>query len=385
MWIYFLILTSLVIAAFMTGKNREYAFLFFLLFAFLYILRARVGTDYTVYTYYYSLMNSTKDLTIGGFELFYNLLALFFHSSHLPYQMMTITISTFIICMFYKTVRNLNFELGITTLLALYFIFYPTIEILRQGIAVILFFYSLPYVINETSYKNSKWKFFLINLIGFLFHRTALTAFIFYFFKKNRSVKILITVFFFCFTIAQPIVNLVLQKFPQFYSRYQYYTWLKSSIQSKGSLGSIKLMEYLISFCILLNMYLNNLSRPLFGKKRIKLVMVKFKYFYKDENVNNKSKALSIDYLNQIDHVALNLVELGLLIQLFVSPILGAAYRLLYYCDLGILLFYTTIFYRINNKNVKTLYLIFLVIYLCIRFSRVFPFHNEMFTYHFLY
>ncbi|MCI6591114.1 MAG: EpsG family protein [Spirochaetia bacterium] len=366
----------------MTGKkNQEFAFLFFVLFAILYIFRARVGTDYTAYTYYYDLMNSTQDLTIGGFELFYNLLALFFHTSHLPYQFMSICISTIIICVFYKTVKKINLELGITSLLALYFIFYPTIEILRQGIAVILFFYSLSYIIYENSNtKKDTFNYFLINLIGFLFHRTALIAFIFYFFKKNRCFKILILLFFICYGFAQPLINGILQRFPQFYSRYQYYIMTKNLSQNKTSLFSIKLIEYFISFIILLYIYINNIIKNQKGKK---LINANLKYLFKLKNLSNKTKC--IPNINTIDMTALNLIELGLLIQLFISPILGASYRLLYYCDLGIMLFYATIFYRINNKTVKVFYIIFLIIYLCLRFSRVFPFQNEMFIYHFLY
>lgn len=222
-------------------------------------------------------------------------------------------------------------------------------------------------LVQEEHKKENSRKYFFINIIGFLFHRTAILAFIYYFFRKSKIMKIGIGVIFVFFAALQPVILDFLQRFQLFYNRYYHYVWYKSVSNEEVSLLSFKLIEYLIAFVSLLIINAKNNH----GRDLVKTI--------------NVSKRTAEEHLSTIENIALNLIEIGLVIQIFVSSVIGASYRLVYYCDIGILLFYASIHQRIKKSYLKFLYIIVVIIYIGVRLGRIFPFDNDLFIYHFLY
>ena len=386
MLIYYVIFLILSLSAFMTGKKRNLAILGFTIYSILYVFEARVGMDYEAYQSFYNSMNGIGDLSAGGYEIGYNLLALLFHKIGLPFQFFHICFFATIDFLFFKATRKLNLELGITALLALYYVFYPSLEAMRQWIATSLFLYSLTFILPNSHEANTDdMKFFILNFIGFLFHRTAILAFIFYFFRKNKSLRIGIVCALIFFAALQPFILNYLQRFPLFYNRYYYYVWSRSIETESTSSISIKLLEYTFSFAVLLFICFKDNYRIAISEGRIKIIGKKKK--------QNQSIIQYIYYqfidsgnrLSLVENISLHLVGLGLIIQVFITPILGSVYRLVYYCDLGIIMFYAAIYHRIRNAGMKCLYILFLIFYVGFRLWRVFPFDNEHFIYHFLF
>ena len=369
MWVYYFIFLVIALSAFMTGKNRQCAVMGFLAFAILYILRARIGTDYPGYKIYYESMNGLEDLATGGFELGYNMLALIFREIGLPFQSLCVFLSIIIIFFYWKSMKKLcrkKLEFGIIMLLALYYFFYPTLEILRQGTAITLFLYSLTFLLDENPKmrKNNVRIYFLLNFAGVLFHRTAIMAFIFYFFQEKRVMKIGIILFLIFFALMQPMLLQFLGWFPTFYNRYYHYVWAKNASKKEVSDLSLKLIEYVIVLLILLR----------FSLKERKIAIREEEYVLGSDNRN----------LDSIETLSRNLVELGLIVQFFVSTAISAAYRLVYYCDLGIMFFYIVIHQRLRREE-RLLYIVVLITYVGVRLGRIFPFDNNLFTYHFLW
>lgn len=380
MLIYFFVFILLALTAFMTGKYRSIALLGFFCFSVIYVFEAHVGSDYAAYMSYYESMNSIKDLSVGGFEIGYNFVALVFHKIGIPFQLYHICIFAVIDLFFFKAALKMNLELGIAALLALFFVFYPSLEAMRQELAVSMFFYSMTFIKGDGKTPD-KIKYFIINAIGFFFHRTAILAFLFYFFRKSRLSKVVIGLVFVFFSIVQPYVLSFLSRFPLFYNRFYYYFWVRSASNVKVSLVSNKLLEYSLIFIILLFVILMN-------KANIRLSQGKI-IVQRNQSAGLVEKAFANGGtetgLDSIENLSFNLVGLGLIIQLFISPIMSSTYRLVYYCDLGVLMFYTALHKRIKFCGLRLLYTIMLIAYVGIRLSRVFPFDDDRFVYHFMF
>lgn len=72
-----------------------------------------------------------------------------------------------------------------------------SINTVRNGIAIMLFVYSIKFI-----YENKPAKYFLFNLIGLCFHKTAIIFIVLYYIIRHRfNVKLLIVVFAICYVI----------------------------------------------------------------------------------------------------------------------------------------------------------------------------------------
>lgn len=395
MEVYIFLFFTIALSAFFIDKTRKLAWFGFIIFAVLYIFRARIGTDYPGYKAYYESMAGLKDLSVGGFEPGYNTVALVFHQLGLPFQVMCICMNSVVIVLFTKAIRRLRLAVGISLLAALYYFFYPTLETLRQEIAISLFLYSLTLDLDAPilpGMGDRKKQYFVLNFIGFLFHRTALIAFLYYFFRKKRAAKIAITAALIGFAALQPVILYLLKGFPSFYNRYYFYLWESSVNQEEGSFFSFKLLEYVIAFAALMIVNFRNNHHGKVLLKKIKRSDSSLSHLYSGDKSQNLKLADFVTILFDpqnyrlatIDNISLNLIEMGLVVMLFLTPIIHSMYRLMYYCDIGIVLFYASLPKKISNLYVKILYVAVLVIYIGLRLSRIFPFGNELFTYHFL-
>ena len=162
-------------------KNQKWIWLLFTVFVALYSLRRSVGTDWVTYKYYFDNLNSEAVLNKYAFENGYYFVNVLFRSFGLSYWSMVFCISLFISVMFYISTKLMTQYGEIALITGLFFYYYPSLEALRQIIAVALFYFSLQYV------ESKPLKYFLCNVIGVLFHRTALLAIAFYFFYSFRT------------------------------------------------------------------------------------------------------------------------------------------------------------------------------------------------------
>ncbi len=383
MIIYYYVFAILCVSVFMSGKNRRYALIAFVLFSVIYIFRARVGSDYPAYKNYYEMMDGFKDWSVGGCEPGYNFMALLFHKMGAPFQFMWVCLSAFVIYLYYSSVRKLNIELGVVTLMALYYIFYPTLEVLRQGIALILFFYSITYLIDQNPYtqRDNTVKFFAVNIVGALFHRTALLAFIFYFFQKKKIIKLCVCCGFMLFAVAQPVILGVLRFFPLFYNRYRHYIWVKS-ISEESSVLSLKLIEYLFAWGVLIFVFIKNNKSVYWFKGRLRWNGRKNYIGRNNDKLNESIEKNETKDMMPMETISLNLIEIGILVQVFVAPVIASSYRMVYFCNVGIILFFSLLYKKISNGSIRFFYCLALCVYIGARLGRIFPFDNDLFIYH---
>lgn len=392
MWVYGLIFALLAISALLQGENRRYAAVLIMLFSLLYVCRAKIGTDYIAYYNYYNTMNSFSDLGTGGFEFGYSFLSLILHILGLPFQSFCMVLSAFAIIMLFKTVRKLDLETGLVFFLLLYYFFYPSLEIMRQQVAIVLFFFSLTYLHdmdNGADKCRNIFMYFLLNSIAVLFHRTALITYLFCFFKRSKVFKIGIAVFFVMFAVMQDFILEILERFPLAYNRYYHY--LSGRMYKSFDIDSISVSFKLIEYAILLVVMLYICYKDEWGKHpfRIRVDRLHIAFHHKNKEHNQNDTGISLDKriemnVGSLGNIAYNLLLLGILLQIFVTPVLGATYRIVYYCDLGPVLAFTVICKRIKNSGLKLLYLFLIIIYIGIHLVRIFPFDNKLFIYHFL-
>ena len=185
-------------------KNNKKCVLFiYVLFAVIYICRARVGTDYSVYLKNYNLFGNSYISEMAEYEFGYVLVSRLFRLFHMPFQLMTMAMHSIVIIYFYKATSKLKLDFAMTFFLSLFYVFFPTLETLRQEISIILFYYSLSYIIVEREKNNdntviesksigrktSTFKYYVTNIVGFLFHRTSILSAVYYpFHKKSKNI-----------------------------------------------------------------------------------------------------------------------------------------------------------------------------------------------------
>ena len=324
------------------------------LFAVVYILRTRVGTDWSVYADYYNKLNDPFIVEQYGFEKGYYLLNKIFELYHANFQLIIVVLSVFFYACFLKGTQKLKINPDITFLLALLYLFYPSLEALRQSVGIFIFYYSLQYInqdqfrirkggviFKSLNYYKGKVQYIMVNVSGILFHRGSITTFVYYFYQSNRLIKIIIVGGCVLFDVFRSHIEQLLRLFPGLFQRYSIYV----TDHEIAPVFSLKLIEYIIIFFILIS--------------------------FRDKNKNER--------------ISLDLIEIGILIQVFISKYISATYRILYFCDIGIILFYSTLYERIKKKRAKVFYITFVIIYVGVRFYRAFPFNNEAFSYHFIF
>lgn len=362
MIIYSLVFCGIALGTFtdLDNKQRKYncwIILCCVFFAF-YGLRSRVGSDWPIYeNYYKSIVNDLTEVKRLNFEKGYYLINVLFNALYLPFQAIPFTISL-IVCFFYnKAVKQINANRCLTLLVALYYLFFPTLEALRQAIPLFLFFYVLCTLCTEretTSKEKSllnkikqSLKFFSSAVFGGLFHYTALfVETIFYFFSRNICFKIVICAGFFSYKfLRNPLEELLRVYLPSVHNKYMIYTYMQAENIANDTFFSLKFVEYLILFFVL--------------------------FFLK-----NRSKQ---------EEMALNLIEFGMIMQISLIGSMSAVYRLLYYTDMGFILFFDAIDKRFEKVGARFLLRIITILFIGLHFYRSFPFNNELFKYHWIY
>lgn len=212
----------------------------------------------------------------------------------------------------------------------------------RQGLASMLYFYSLIYLL-----KNKNIKYFILNLVGLSFHRISLLFYFTYFIIK-KQYKTLYLKYFILFSIGLYFVDLkeMAKKFLYFlpYSyQYKYLYYFENENYMKNRGLSINMIISLGVVFLLL-------------KYREKLEE-KYKYF----------------------NIMLNNYILGIFVSFGLNSVYVLSYRLSQIFQIYDAIIYTYIFYIFSKKNkiLKYFLLILFILYSYISFSKNYLTYNK--------
>ena len=312
-------------------EERKKAWIAYGIFSVFYALRGEVGTDWQAYIYYYSNINDPTVVARSGFESGYVLLCRLFSALGLSYWVMLFCISIFITYLFYKATEAQTQNTGIALLIALFYFFYPSLEAVRQTIALAIFYYSLKHI------DDKPIAYFLLNFVAVMFHRTAVIAFMFYFFRKYSWTKVTSVVVVLIFPLLKPLLNWILSFSPAVLAKFQWYT---ANTGGMSHLLSVKVLE-----CVALAVLFHLLP----DKK--------------------SSEKLTTDML-----------DMGMWIQVLLPIIMTDSYRFGYYTDLGIILACCQIYDRLEERKHRRYYLLLLIGYIVARFLRIIIANPQLFV-----
>ena len=164
-------------------------------------LRYEFGADYPAYYLVYNSINILGDDKYKYTEPAYYYLNVLFGS--LSFNTMLFFIAIVTLTLFYSRIKNFNNR----TLILLIFLTYSSsyllqIVALRQGIAPIIFFYSIEYI-NQKEFKKYAFGIF----IATLFHNSAALLILVYFLKNITRKQLYIVLIFILFISNQYVMN----------------------------------------------------------------------------------------------------------------------------------------------------------------------------------
>jgi len=322
-----LILSFFLFAVYFNNDKRRIAYIFYGVFAIIYCFRTELGTDWPTYQEYFYRIMDTAYVEGRGFEIGYRILNLAFFYAGLSYWNLVTLISAIICVIYVISTNKYTNNFGLVFVLSLYYFFYPSLESIRASLAIVLFYYSMQYIHKESS------KYWCINIIGLMFHNSALLAFVFYFFYKYPKSKIFILFAGILVCLITPFFEKVLTFLPVgVYSRFVYYFVDRYQRISILNMLSIKLVEYIVLIVLM--------------KKTVGIERIQDKVIY-------------------------NLLELGVVILITFGVISDVAYRFTYYTDWAIVLAYSRLFDMFRNRNNRIIIATTVVIYVIARFIRI--------------
>lgn len=344
---------ALIISTFDNKRNRVCIVCLFGFFTFFFAFRdisMTEGSDIDAYRFYYENINNSAKTDRFAFESGYVLINKAFHMLHLPFEAFMISVGIFFCCMFWIASKHFEETPGLCLLPSLFLIFYYAIGALRQSIAQILFFYALYYLTDPDENRKTKQKirlrclksnertiridnlkkYYILIAIACLFHRTAVILFLIPFLAKRRN-RIIMFVGAASFEILFPYIEQIILMIPYLAGKYGAYRYVAEMGTSISSLFSFRLLEYLGVMLVLL--------------------------LIKNKSANEK--------------LALQLVEVGIIIQIVLVKYIGATYRLLAYTDFGLILFAAEYYKRINPKCFRVIYTLGIAFVVFYRFYNI--------------
>ena len=328
MGVLFYYLTGFSVTAFFNKKHNYIPLLPFLVFAVFYCTRTKIGTDWVAYLAYFNNVHNTRYVVGRGFEPGFYFLNLVFSNMGLSYWNLVSFIGIITCIIYIKTANQLTKNHGLFFMISLFYFFYPSFESIRSSIAIILFFYSLSFI------DNNLKKYCLLNILGFLFHSTALFALVFLIIYKFPIVKkyIYITIAVGTILVKSPFVVKIFRLLPKYiFKRFLFYFYYITLNKHVEDIISIKLFEYILILLIC-------------------LIVMKY---------NARGKMI------------IGLLEIGIVSLVFVGLISNIAYRVTYYTDIGLILAYCDFYDLFKNELSRLLYIVAMIIYVFIRFYRV--------------
>lgn len=348
---------AFLITMFDNKKNKKVILLLFILFVILFAFRdiSMTESDIDAYRYFYENYHS-KNLTWRfAFEPGYDFANKIFVYSGLPFECFMICLGVFYSLLFWRASLKYTARPGVALIPALFFMFYYATGALRQSVAQIIAYYAFHFLISENETENfvlrigkrrlavknkALLKYYILSLVAFSFHRTAIILFVIPFFIK-RTYKILITGGIILLNVFLPYAESILIKIPYIYGKYRAYKIDNDTgftVAAFGGIFSFRLLEYVIIIIILLL-------------------------------IKEKSK---------VEKLALSLAELGVLIQVFLSYYIGATYRLLQYTDAFLVLFVISFYERLQKQAYRYIFVLIVSGCVFLRFYRLFSANEDL-------
>lgn len=341
----------------------EYIYMFFISSIFLFFKKKYQKIIYMFLVFFYIFYFGTA-MELGKDYFEYKKMFEMFKNS--DFFLLPIEKGYLLFISFVKYILNGNFQLFIFLniliifLLAFKAIFYYTDYILlsllfflrgeafsslggsRQGIASMLYFYSLIYIL-----KNKNIKYFIFNIIGIFFHRISLLFYFIYFIVKNKYKTLYLSIFILLsvnlyFIDLKEIIKKFLYFLPLTY-QYKYLYYFENKIYMKNRGISINMIISLTIVFILL--------------KYRKQLEEKYEYF----------------------NIILNNYILGIFVSFGLNSIYVLSYRLSQVFQIYDVIVFTYIFYILAKKNkiLKYFLLILFIIYSYISFYRNYLTYNK--------
>lgn len=330
--IYIFIFAFTVVSLLKDGKQKKIAFFAcFIALMILFSLRGKYGTDWVNYEEYYLNINNSAAVKDRSFEYGYYLINKIFYNLGFSYWTFVFVCSICLSLIFFAGLIKSGCNLEMVALASLIYFFYPSMEALRQAIALSLFFVSLTHINNWKSY-------FALNITGFFFHRTCIITLLFYFIYKFKYVKYFLFCIILLYIVFKPDLSFILEPLGLM-QKFEHYSKYAAKFTGIKDLISIKSLEYLAMFV-----------------------------FY-----------LSVKRKTKLDKLILTLLEIGLVIQLIMPFIIDAAYRLAYYTDMGLILAYGNLCSHLKKKSHKTAAKILIGSLVSLRFYRIISLNQELF------
>lgn len=324
---------------FNSEKNKVWNLLFFLSFIFIYSMRNNVGSDWKAYLFYFdNILINPSAVKDYNFEFLYKYLNIYGSMIFPSFRWLVFFISIFNGLLFWQSTKKYTKTIGLVMILSLYFIFFSTIEALRQSITLFLFYFSLQYI------NKRPLKYLLINTVGICFHSAGIFTVLFLIFNRYKFLQRIMIIFMCFFTNLERIFSKIIENFPMMYSKY---SWYMNFSKMEQSIISFKLIEYIILVCIYL-------------------------FFLKKEGLDDWNKT------------NLNLLIFGLLMQVSVGRYTNIMYRMIYFTDIGFIFAIVYIYNRIRSFALSNIYIMIVILYILFRFYRSFPYNDPKFFYKFI-
>lgn len=335
---------SLICENFLSYKNRENLLKLLLIITVFFIgLRYKLGSDWLSYQTGYDLSVGIKQNNFFNEGLFY-LLRDVLKMIGIKFELwvLIITVINFI---FFKSFINNFIKQDKILFFCLFLNFYmlKDFDLLRQSMAFYICLYNLKNI-------NSKKKYFIINLIAVLFHKTSILFSLYYFFNKvikiNKKNTIIISLLYF-FTVFFKInfIKILIKLITQI-SYFKKYVYLDNLYKER--FFGVNFILIFISICMLCFLKQNNYTEKI----------TKFVYFY---------------------ILTITLTAGNIMIQL----------RMAYYFVFAVPLLWTAFYGQLKGNIIKIIYKILMILYLylslfylynnlAIRLS-FFPYKNYLF------
>lgn len=260
-------------------KNRKK----FVIFAFLAIFLINglrnytVGTDF--YKYYYPNYidfryipwKSIQSVTISGdWEIGFCILSKILSLISTNFCLFTLVTSFLITVPYAIFIYDNSEDVVFSTLFYILFnIMFSNMNVIRQALAVSFVLLG----VNELK-KDKTFKYFFWTILALLFHKSAIIAFIFFFFKKIKFTKNKVLLSFCIMAISTFLYSYVLEKMLNVSFFSDSYSMYSSGIHSVGYFNVNSFIQFFVPLiCFILGVFTLNL-----GKKD-----------YDDLNVDNES------------------------------------------------------------------------------------------------
>ena len=319
--------------------RRNYFIIFSLIFLILIgYTRYEFGADYVSYYKIYNYILNNEIEQVKRFELGYIFLNKVFIFFKLHFNALIGTITLFNLILIYKTIffileKTKYFYLCIFTYMSLYSLFFYHLSMIRQSIAISLFFYSIKFIYN----KKFKEYIFII-IIATFFHKSAILLLPVYFFIQVNTLKIMYYNLFliFCYIISlnrKYMINLYMTILKILnMENYIYYIFTKS-------------------------------GGELFSFKNIVIILVTYVFLYLLKNEKNEKYKLVLKILILNNLIYIFSMGAGILI---LNRIVD--YFKIFYIFFPIIMLKKIYKIRIKNLNIKNIFIISYIIFMNLYF-----------------